>query len=143
MRVLFLDDDHERHRLAQNFIVATVQGLPAGWSLHRSYTAAEAVRAMDDVMFDVVFLDHDLSVDEQMCDPNLLTHTNSGTYVVRRMVERAAATPDVSRPTVIVHSYNGGAAANMVADLKAAGFVVHYVPFRYIHFPIERSTVVG
>ena len=83
--------------------------------------AAKAIDAMDDSIghnepFDVIFLDHDLGLQQFVSE----TDRNTGSEVVRWLV--ANATETLRRSLIIVHSHNPPAAENMHANLKGAGF---------------------
>src|SRR5689334_19670090 len=61
MKILFLDDMEERHRL---FKIRNI-----GRDVTHVYNAKEAIEALNSTKFDVVSLDHDLSIDTIMLMP--------------------------------------------------------------------------
>ncbi len=91
--------------------------------------AAKAIDAMFDAAncknpFEVIFLDHDLGGMTFVGEAD----TNTGSEVVRWMVSKKGAS--LGQPTIIIHSCNHPAAANMSAALIAAGFEnVHVISF--------------
>lgn len=100
MRVLFLDDEDWRHRVADE-----------RWSeaeLWHARTVQQFRNALDGWRFDVVSLDHDLGDGED------------GKAAVRHLVGLELD----PKPRVIVHSWNPVAAPIMVDDLIRAGFDV-------------------
>jgi CheY-like chemotaxis protein len=115
MRVLVLDDDKLRHKVFQ-------QNLIGNEFVVHAYTVDQAVEWLKKEKFDVVYLDHDLND-----HPNQATSLDYATggyggpreltgldvaYFMSRM-------PKEKHPEyVIVHSYNAGGAANMMAVLK-------------------------
>ena len=113
MRVLFLDDDPERHAEFMELRPDAV----------RVWTADEAMAALASERFDLVYLDRDLY------DHGALER---GIYLARGQRDSGetvatfiASQPADARPArVIVHSWNDDGAARMVATLKTAGVPV-------------------
>ncbi len=110
--VLFVDDMPERHRL---FRAKFSDTFDTAWAKNFD----EAVDRMCDRSFDVIFLDHDLSVESVMCDPNdcrEMTGSDIAKFLVdkRHMIERSAL--------IIVHTLNPAGAENMVSILEGGGF---------------------
>lgn len=115
MRILFLDDDENRHaKHAQENI---------GRDVTRARTVRECIDAIkNNPPFDLVSLDHDLGgkyyVEEE---------EGTGTEVARWM---ATEMPPEKRPVrVVIHSYNAAGAQRMEDILLAAGFWVRRRPF--------------
>lgn len=119
MKVLFLDDDLERHKRFKTRIV------DAGHKVQYVFDAAEAINALEqNPAFDEVWLDHDLN------DMHYI-HYHAGTiptdeqtgYTVACYI--AEALPEDKRPKcVVVHSMNPSGADRMTAALKSAGIPV-------------------
>lgn len=118
-RFLFLDDDPERHELVQ-------PAYPAGTYC---YDAASCIRWLADE-WDIVSLDHDLG-DELFVDSS---RTDCGMEVVRWIV---ANKPKVGQ--FWVHSLNGKAAHEMVAQLRAAGYEADRVFYLQIPALLARN----
>lgn len=123
--VLFLDDDHNRHRHFR----ARVAEL--GWGeRHRIlyvFSAAEAIQALRDHEGDIAqaFLDHDLSEADILVAPGAPTKVPTGMAVVDHILT-------MQRPpvAVTVHSLNFDAATEMCARLaKLPTVAVRRVPF--------------
>lgn len=117
MRVLFLDDDRERHRIfRQNAI---------GHDLVQAWSYEDALAALAGERFDQVFLDHDLSDQAAMGTPGPGEKTGLDAAVL------LAALPDDRRPQlVVIHSYNPAGAQRMAFVLGEAGYRrVHREPF--------------
>lgn len=103
-RILFLDDDPERHRLI-------AQAFP---NARHVQTAAEAIRALQNKPWDVVFLDHDL---------DQFGAVNPGTG--EDVVDWVIAHEERFRHTLfIVHSHNWIFGPVMERKLRAAGVPV-------------------
>lgn len=110
MNVLFLDDSPERRSRFTSLV-------PHGQCVE---TAQECIDRLASQSWDVVFLDHDLGGEAMM--PT--THQNSGSAVVRWMIEQRSPVR-----YVVVHSLNSPAATGMVSDLKGAGYAAEYHPW--------------
>lgn len=118
MKILFLDDMQIRH---DNF-----QEWCDDFNLTEVYhvrTADEAVKAMIEHDFDVVFLDHDLAEEHYQDGTKAVTQANSGTAVAAWMVQNEA------RPVVVIHSYNPVGATNMFNLFRDDGFACYKIPF--------------
>lgn len=114
--ILILDDDELRHRkfteIYTPFFPKTV--------LMRAYTVAEAKAHLDDYVFDVAFLDHDLA------DFNVQAE-GTGLDVARYIV---AMDEDRRPKEVWIHSWNEDRAKVMEAELRAAGVRCRRKPFK-------------
>jgi CheY-like chemotaxis protein len=123
--VLFLDDDHERHR---QFRMRVEQlGYRARYLMLYVFSAGEAIQALRDHEGEIVqaFLDHDLSLDDLCVAVGAPTRVPTGMTVVDHIVTMRA--PPGS---IVVHSLNHSAAVEMCARLAALGTVaVRQVPF--------------
>ncbi len=100
-RILFLDDDPDRHRLI-------AKALPNARHVH---TANEAIRALQNKIWDVVFLDHDL---DQFGAENPGTGEDVADWVIAH-AERFRHT------LFIIHSHNWIFGPVMERKLRAAG----------------------
>lgn len=107
MRILFVDDEEMRH--------AAFRRAFSEDDRKHVYTVDDAIHALADEVFDLVYLDHDLN------DYHL-----DGMDIVKSM----CALPEDLRPKeVVVHSCNVSRALVMVANLTQAGFRVSYQMF--------------
>lgn len=110
MRVLFLDDDEDRHRaFARNANGCDLVAV-------RTYEEAAAALASDG-RFEQVFLDHDLSWAAAMGTP--AEGEKTGTDVAALVAEL----PIEKRPDhVVIHSFNDAGARRMHLILHDAGY---------------------
>lgn len=104
-RVLFLDDDPQRHREFKRDI---------GTNGDFVYTAEECIEKLKSNTYDVVSLDHDLG-GETFVDPN---GKNTGMEVVRFLEANA-----LPQKLIVCHSYNTGAAPEMAKRLNALSHI--------------------
>ncbi len=125
MKILFVDDDHERRiRFSQ---------LNADHEVFTAETSQNAINLIEDnEAFDEIHLDHDLS---SVHDENNKGY--DGNYpmlilTVRPLVEWLCKHKLTIMPhRVIVHSWNTASAHNMVKDLKEAGYNTEYKRFEF------------
>lgn len=123
MKVLFLDDDENRHTYAQRALI--------GHDVHYVRTVAEAVRTLAGHKFDVAMLDHDLGG----------THYAPSDEKSGYQVALAISGQDGKAPQrVIVHSYNAPGAARMIQALSAAEIPCAWVPFGPTAFRVALET---
>ena len=108
MKIFFLDDEKERHkRFKMNRIG---QDITAAWNY------ADACAALSETVFDVAYLDHDLS--EMAAAGRPAADEKTGTHVA----EFIASMPEEKRPKfVIIHSFNDYGRRRMGAILSDAG----------------------
>lgn len=128
MKILFLDDMEERHRQFEKYVQ---KEYPRAKIVH-CYSADEAIDCLNDAIInqyyiDEVMLDHDLSIDDIMCEITEQTKEKTGMEVVNFMVANKV---DVGHVTV--HSMNGPARAEMFARLRDASYNVSAIPFSLI-----------
>lgn len=129
MKILFLDDMFDRH--ARFFDHCSDYGAvdhETGETKIKIYPAwdyHDAVRLMTYYQFEAVFLDHDLSLNSIMCDPDT-TEELTGTSVARWMVEFFKHS---QKPDVYLHSLNPEGRKRMKTILRDAGFEVKELPF--------------
>lgn len=120
MRVLIVDDEHERHEhYARQY---------DGHVVVHAYNFFDAVDVLSDERFDVVQLDHDLN-DYVRDDAGKIVldgarpRERTGLYVAEYMY----LMPDGARPRrVIVHSWNAIGAARIIHILRLAGIDCEY-----------------
>lgn len=98
MKILILDDDKIRHLLFKtNFV---------GHVLVHTYTAQEAIKALEEDLFEVAFLDHDLGGHSYVESEG---EEETGYTVAKWLAEH----PDRKPPIIHIHSYNPVGAQNM------------------------------
>lgn len=112
MRILFLDDDKERHKFVEDF--------KGPHELVHVVNLNEAADEMTKEHFDLVFLDHDLN-DFSGTNGGEITGNVVAAWMVRNLK---------NRPTVCVHSVNFDGAHNIQATFTDAGWKFPpHVPF--------------
>lgn len=112
-RVLFLDDDPGRHKAVKHIF------------LHdEAYTAQDAIQKLQDALYDVVFLDHDLGGME-MVESNGSEETG---YTVAKWI--AANKPTI--PLIVVHSLNPVGSENIASLLRQSGYNVYKCMFTFL-----------
>lgn len=115
MRVLFLDDDDDRHRAFQRNAIG--HELVAVYSYDAAAEVLAKLVAGEIERFEQMFLDHDLSWNAAMGAP--LAEEKTG----RHVAELVAALPIEKRPDhVVIHSFNDAGARAMHRILYDAGF---------------------
>jgi hypothetical protein len=131
MKILFLDDMFDRHaRFFDHCAQYGAVNEETGQTLAKIYSAydyGEATAAMMKQSFDVVFLDHDLSLESIMCDPET-SEELTGTSVAKWMVEFFENSL-LPKPQVVLHSLNPEGRKRMKMILRDAGFEVKEIPF--------------
>ncbi len=123
LRILFLDDSVDRHRVfARNAV---------GCQVDPAYTAQQAIDLLsqNEVYYDLVFLDHDLGGPES--EGLLLDDVADGRFVTRWIEANASR---FGPTTFIVHSLNEPARVQMVKMLDDADLVAYAVPFAWTKF---------
>lgn len=121
MRIIFLDDDHQRWYRFQSKIPNSV----------RAETADECIRLIrDSTKIDWLFLDHDLGGEAYVNS----TREDCGMEVVRFL---CADNLPKTISNIVVHSHNTVAALEMFNKLKDAGYNVRLVPFYNLIDAIE------
>jgi CheY-like chemotaxis protein len=123
-RVLFLDDDRERHRRFREAASGR------GWWVEHVETAPDAIDKLRTYQYDAIFLDHDLSDEDVMMAPGAASHAPTGMDVVSFLV---AKPNNLNRNAqVVVHSLNAPAAEQMMRRLLDAGLQASRVPFHVL-----------
>jgi len=131
MRILVLDDMEERHELFhplhksnKNIVIHT----------YRYEDCIMELKSTPDA-FDAIFLDHDLSLEAIMCDPNTIeekTGTDVAKWIASNMDPETCG-------TIICHSMNPHGRLNMFKILYEAGFQAVNLPF--VHLNIVLNTL--
>lgn len=115
MRILFLDDNHDRHH--------AFRSLSIGHVVDHAYTARQAIDFLRENRYDLVSLDHDL---DWQATAGLTPLEETG-YVVADFIAAMESAPTV----VNVHSLNPVGAARMMDTLQSARkFSVVRIPHR-------------
>lgn len=120
MRVLFLDDSHERQKRFKMHRIGSV--------LVQAYTYEEAIKALDEnPPFDEAHLDHDLSDLAAAGKPDPGERT--GTDVAKHI----AAMPAERRPLrIILHSFNFAGRTRMANILGDVGIRAVVAPYNLL-----------
>lgn len=116
MKIFFLDDDKERHR---KFKMNRI-----GQDVTTVWTYADACAALSETVFDVAYLDHDLS--ERAAAGNPALGEKTGTDVAEFI---ASMHKDRQPAIVIVHSFNEYGRERMKTILDRAGIHCTIQPF--------------
>lgn len=123
MKILVLDDNEQRHEsFAQRF--------SRDCDVTHVRTVTEALEALRDKSYDLVYLDHDLEDYQQsgMYGSSVeLTGLDVARFIAR-MPEVVGQPPT----RVVVHSWNPAGARAMVSTLREAGIPTTYEPFQDI-----------
>lgn len=116
LKILFLDDDEQRHK---RFMMNRIgQDITAVW------TFAEACDALQKDIFDVAYLDHDLS--ELAAEGRPAKEEKTGTDVA----DFIAAMEEGCRPRmVVIHSFNDYGRRRMKVILEKVGIRCMIQPF--------------
>jgi len=117
MKILFLDDDKERHARFQRNRIG--QNITAVWSYE------EAVKALEETVFDIAYLDHDLS--DMAASGYPAKGEKTGTDVAKYIAEMSE---DRRPKKIVIHSFNYYGRLRMADILKDAGVTkVRIEPF--------------
>ena len=129
MRILVVDDMQSRH----DFFRKAYDGVDD--IIIQSYDYDNAILELSSTptVFDLMFLDHDLSVESTMCDPNN-TYEKTGSDIARYIAQEINP-KDCVGLEIYCHSMNPHGRANMVQILKKAGFVAIDAAFITIGLP--------
>ena len=121
MNILFLDDDEIRHEMFWRWTHQTERHDYYTTKVHSYKQFTEIAPTKN---WDIIFLDHDLGVEDQMCIPHVTNRFPTGSDVARYMIEN-----DIKAKKIIIHSYNSVGAANMINIFKEVGVTAIYHPF--------------
>ncbi len=116
MKILFLDDNPERHK---RFLMNRI-----GMDVTQAWTCEEACKLLSEVVFDVAYLDHDLSDEAAAGIPGQFEKT--GTNVAEFI---ASMEEDMRPKYVIIHSFNDYGRRRMASILSMAGVPTMIEPF--------------
>jgi hypothetical protein len=123
MKVLFLDDDGQRHE--------TFRTKAGHHEVDYVWTADEAIKAMEGTRYDLACLDHDLG--------GRTFVPSDGVEPTGYTVAKAIADGQVQAPArVIVHSFNPVGAKHMIDCLRQASVSCIQSPFGTFRLP-ERA----
>lgn len=123
MNILFLDDNELRHE--------AFRSLPLSFdTVIHSYSYEEAVNALKQVDFNILFLDHDLSEEDIMCTPGIDNRGKTGTDLARWIVTAPIKRPDL----VILHTFNPVGAKTMKYIFTGVGIPTIELPFNINDF---------
>lgn len=124
MNVFILEDDPERIKRFKQMLI--------GHNLVITDVAWEANEILSQMLFDFIFLDHDLG-GEQMVDTNV---ENTGSTVAKHIPST------INRNVqVYVHSFNPIGAQNMLDAMRSQGVGCIYIPFITKDFHVAISHV--
>lgn len=131
MRVLFLDDNPNRHDVCHRNLIGVVTDHV--FSSDQAIDSLEFIRGKN-IEYSLIMLDHDLSeTDYDLHQQGKLGTENNGQTVAKYMADKCDHLPrDVP---IVIHSLNSAGAMAMQSLLKAGGFTnVYVMPFawRYI-----------
>lgn len=127
MRVLFLDDSKDRHKIFKRNTIGIV--------VDHAYTAQEAISFLEDTSFlyDIIFLDHDLNAETE---GDLNDEEEDGRFVA----ERLALMKRYREVPVVIHSLNPDGSRIMKNTLASNGFVdLHRIPFAWKKVSVEKG----
>ena len=122
MRILVVDDDQSRH----DFFKKAYNSMDD--ILIQAYDYDNAILEIGATPhdFDLMFLDHDLSIDSTLCDPhNTFEKTGSD---IAEYIARKLDPAECVNMKIYVHSMNTAGRVNMVNILEKAGFNVINAP---------------
>lgn len=119
-KILFLDDDPQRHVAFQKFIAK--KGLTDTTELHACFTAQEAIELLKNNEYDAIHLDHDLGGKIYVEEVE-----NTGYEVALWIRDHLESLPNL----IIIHTYNPAGAERMMNVLKERTSNVFYIPFNY------------
>ena len=116
MRILVVDDMQERH----DFFRKAYNGMDD--IIVQSYDYDNAILELSSTpdSFDLMFLDHDLSIESAMCDPHN-TYEKTGSDIAE-YIARELDPAECVGMEIYCHSMNPYGRVNMVNILKKAGF---------------------
>ena len=125
--VLFLDDSQTRH----NFFCGKQHPETARWNVHTCkndvyrtthvYTAQQAIDQLKKFNFDIISLDHDLTINSP--------EENNGYVVAQFMCEHYKEKEEIEEPRVFIHSWNRGRREAMIKLLQEHGFHCYLTHF--------------
>lgn len=128
MKILFLDDDQERHKA----LTKQLCGKPAD----RAYTAREAIAMLDANEYNLVMLDYDLGGPES--ENTMNEEAEDGRMVARWIADNYERFRDTS---FVVHSLNADGRKEMVSIIRHNGLYVRSIPFAWKNVTVKSGAV--
>ena len=122
MRILFLDDNKERHKAFQQRAIGCI--VDYAWDADEAMTLLGSGKE-----YDLIMLDHDLGGPE--AEGFLLDDGKDGRTVAGFIAEQH---PKHEKATIVVHSLNDAGGMIMISVLRNKGFIAHRVPFAWRMF---------
>lgn len=123
LRLLLIEDNHERIRLFESWMPSDVRLVVAS-SAGRAIGLLKTIRRNDDSPYAGILLDHDLQDQIVTEVDRFLSGTNVLQFIIQHMP------PDVP---ILVHSMNYRRAIDLVQKLRGARFDVTRIPFAILH----------
>lgn len=120
MRILFVDDNAERHFIFKEWLQER-EDIFVDYVFTYEYACDKILEE-----YDVLCLDHDLSIEDQMCTPGGITKEKTGSDLATFIVNHLDY---IKKPVCIVHSYNPLGAKRMLEIFKDKDIHAIYVPF--------------
>lgn len=120
MRILFLDDDYDRH------LKFDLNNKKPGNEIHHIFQAHECIKRLGSYEFDVAHLDHDLGYGYDHYNQLVVQDVK---IVVNHIVDN-----HIKIPKIIIHSWNEHGAYWMQSRLVGAGYNVTVEPFNFADF---------
>lgn len=122
MNILFLDDDENRHKEFWKWI-DNINRKDYYITPVYSYKQFTQVALLQED-WDIMFLDHDLGYEDQLCIPGVNNKFKTGSDVAQYMVDNS-----IKPKKIIIHSYNAEGARNMIGIFKDHDMEATYHPF--------------
>lgn len=132
MKILFLDDNLERHKKFRQTSIGCTVDFAAD-----ADTILDFLKS-DPIEYNMIFLDHDLAAEHEN---KILADVKDGRYVVKQMIEMGLHEL-ISSTLIVIHSLNQVGSKEMENLLTEAGFTeVHRVPFAWSRFKMKGDQV--
>lgn len=126
-KYLFLDDDEIRHNIFTKYIDEHI-GKQEDYLVCHAVNFEEATSYFKSHQeWEIIFLDHDLGMEDQMCTPGLNNRYPTGTDVAQFMVDNKVVTK-----AVVLHSFNPAGVQRMIAILESS-YPIYLVPFGAVY----------
>jgi len=125
IKILVLEDDPKR--------IETFRSTLGQHDLVVATEAANAIKALQESVFDIIFLDHDLGGQTFVSTAD----KNTGSEVVRWMCENMEVPCQV-----IIHSLNAPAALDMKCKLEKIGLMAQRIPFTHLRGQLHDPTFI-
>lgn len=129
--ILFLDDMAARHGQFVDMTYACTKDKDI--VVRHVYNYLGAVEAFFEInTWDVMFLDHDLAEEDQMCTPGFTNRHKTGTDIAHYMIEH-----DIKSELIVLHSFNPSGRRRMSQILQEK-YKIYEVPFG---FPYPQAVI--